>query len=321
MRERASGLLLANPRSRSLSPSPSAIALFDHEPSGYKASPPLRDAPFAAPSNQARESRMRFTIVTVCFKSAGTIAQTLASVAAQDFHDYEHLVVDGASPDRTMEIVRQHAHGRLRWVSEPDNGIYDAMNKGLRMAQGDYVLFLNSDDLLARTDALSAASQLIDESGADCIFADTQFVQSDGVTPGRRVYSARRFRRWWMRLGVMPPHPSAFIRRELLNQVGGFDTSYRISADFDLLAKVLLKAGASWRSLPAVTTNFRMGGLSTSGLATNLRLGRELARSLRSLGQPLPELAVQLRFLLKAAQFRPFRWRRRTSATAAGSSR
>jgi glycosyltransferase involved in cell wall biosynthesis len=248
---------------------------------------------------------MRFTIVTVCFNSAETIGQTLASVAAQDFEDYEHLIVDGASTDATAEIVRAHQHPRLKWASERDKGIYDAMNKGLARAEGDYVLFLNSDDFLARSDALTLVSRRIDETGADCVFAETRFVKADGATPAARTYSTRRFRRWWIRAGVMPPHPSAFIRRDVLRAVGGFDIQYRISADFDILAKVLLQARASWASLPVVTTCFRVGGLSTSGLATNFRLGKELSRSLRSLGQPLAGVAVQLRFLLKLGQFLP----------------
>lgn len=249
---------------------------------------------------------MRFSVVTVSFNSGSTIGETLASVAAQDHGDYEHIVVDGASTDDTMAVVGAHAHGRLNAVSEPDRGIYDAMNKGLSLASGDYVLFLNSDDFFARPDALSLAAARLAETDADCLFADTAFVKADGVTPGNRIYSARRFRKWWIRIGIMPPHPSMFVRRQLLLKLGGFDTSFRISADFDLIARALLKEGGSWALMPVVITKFRIGGLSTSGLATNLKLGREMARSLGRLGQPLADLAVQLRFPLKAAQLRLF---------------
>lgn len=245
---------------------------------------------------------MRFTIVTVCFNSAATIGQTLASVAAQDFDDYEHLVVDGLSTDGTKAIVTAQANPRLRWVSEADAGMYDAMNKGLRMAKGDYVLFLNSDDYLVRDDALSLVSAKIDETEADCILADTMFVKADG-SPAARRYSARNFGRWWMRVGVMPPHPSTFARRTLLQSAGGFDTRYRIAADFDLMARVFLKQRASWASLAAVTTAFRLGGVSTGQLRANARIGREAAHSLKALGQRSAGLAVQLRFLLKARQY------------------
>lgn len=245
---------------------------------------------------------MRFSIVTVCFNSARTIADTLSSVRGQSRQDFEHIVVDGGSTDGTMAVVNDFAHPRLRAVSEPDDGLYDAMNKGLGMAKGDYVLFLNSDDLLARADALALVAARLGEAGPDCLFADTDFVKADGVTRAGRLYSAKGFRRWWLRIGVMPPHPSMFMRRDLARQLGGFDTSYRIAADFDLVARAVLKAGCSWATLPVVTTKFRVGGISTSGLAATLTLSREFARSLRAIGQPLAYLAVQLRFPLKAMQ-------------------
>lgn len=249
---------------------------------------------------------MRISVVTVCFNSGATIGDTLASVAAQDWPDYEHIIVDGASADDTMAVVGAHAHARLKAISESDEGLYHAMNKGLGLATGDYVIFLNSDDFFARPDVLSLVVARLGETGADCLFADTEFVKRDGVTPANRIYSARRFRKWWIRIGIMPPHPSMFVRRHLLLGLGGFDTSFRISADFDLIARALLKEGGSWAVMPVVITIFRIGGLSTSGLATNLELGREMARSLRRLGQPLADLAVQLRFPLKATQLRLF---------------
>jgi len=250
---------------------------------------------------------MRLSVVTVCFNSAGTIADTLASVATQDAADFEHIVVDGNSSDGTMSTVEGHAHPRLRWISEPDHGLYDAMNKGLHMATGDYVIFLNSDDYFARPDALSWAVGRLRETGADCLFADTVFVQEDGRTLFGRTYSARGFRKWWLRVGMMPPHPSMFMRRELVEALGGFDTGYRIAADFDLVARAVLKAECSWATLPLALTRFRVGGISTSGLSANLVVGRELARSLGALGQPLSHLAVQLRYPIKAMQLLPRR--------------
>lgn len=223
-------------------------------------------------------------------------------MAAQDFGDYEHLIIDGGSTDGTLPAVRAVGNSRVRIVSEPDDGIYDAMNKGLCEARGDYVLFLNSDDLLARKDALSLVAAAAD-SDTDCIFASTRMVGADGQTPAGRIYRATRFRRWWMNIAVMPPHPSAFIRRSTLIQAGGFDTSFRISADFDLLAKVILRDSASWIAIPEVTTNFRVGGLSTNGFLTNIRIGRDIRRSLRSLHQPLPTLASHARYIWKAAQY------------------
>ncbi len=247
---------------------------------------------------------MRFSIVTVSLNSERTISDTLRSVASQSFDDYEHIVVDGASRDGTLDLVRRHPDPRLRLISEPDDGFYDAMNKGARAARGDYVIFLNSTDYFCRSDALELAARRLDETGADCLFADTQFVEEDGVTERRRVYSVRRFRRWWLRIGAMPPHPSMFVRRTRLLESGGFDVRYRIAADFDLTARLLLDKRATWAVLPVSLTNFRVGGVSTSGLRAKATVSSESADSLRRLGQPFARLAVQLRFPLKLTQFR-----------------
>lgn len=247
---------------------------------------------------------MRFSVVTVCFNSETTIRDALVSVAAQDYEDFEHVVVDGSSRDGTVAAVRAMAHARLQWVSEPDRGVYDAMNKGLRLATGDYVIFLNSDDYFARADVLSLAARALSESGSDCLFGDTVFVREDGRALAGRIYSAKRFRPWWLRLGVMPPHPSMFVRRSVLLDLGGFDLSYGIAADFDLIARAILARACSWTVMPEVLTYFRVGGVSTRGLSSKLKLGQEMARSLGRLGQPLATVAVQGRFLMKSLQLR-----------------
>lgn len=247
---------------------------------------------------------MLFSIITVALNSEKTITDTLVSVAEQNFGDYEHIVVDGSSSDGTLDLVEQNSHARLRCVSEPDQGLYDAMNKGIALARGDYVLFLNSDDSFCRADALSIVAAKIITSDADCIFADVRFVEKDGVSPAGRVYSARRFRPALIRVGVMPPHPGMFVKRELLLQLKGFDTKYRMAADFDLIARALLKTKSSFAILPEIISSFRIGGISTDGWKAKVRIGRELAASLQALGQPMAWLAVQMRYPLKLTQYK-----------------
>lgn len=244
------------------------------------------------------------SVVTVCFDAARTIADTLTSVAAQTDVEFEHIVVDGGSRDDTMRIVKHRAGARLSAVSEPDDGIYDAMNKGLARATGEYVLFLNADDYLAGPDSLSRAAAALAASRADILFADTQFVADNGASRVRRRYSVRRFAPWWLRVGAMPPHPSMFLRRSLMHELKGYDTSYRIAGDFDLVARAILSRRASFTLLPEVLTHFRVGGVSTAGLRSKLVVNRECARSLRELGQPLASIAVFLRLPLKLAQYR-----------------
>ena len=255
---------------------------------------------------------MKFSVVTVSYNSAAHIADTLKSVVAQTFPHFEHLIIDGASKDGTLEIVNGLAHERLRLISEPDGGIYNAMNKGLGLARGEYIIFLNSDDFFARPDALSLAADRIGETGADCIFGDTYFVGEDGVRRGGRCYSAKNWHPMWLRVGAMPPHPSMFVRRAALLEANGFDERFKIAADFDLIARLILKRGASWTKLDAEITRFRAGGVSTGGLGAKARISAELAASLRSLGQPCASLAVLFRAPLKVAQ-----WKKRQSSLGA----
>lgn len=244
---------------------------------------------------------MRFSIVTCSFNSAETIGDTLRSVDAQDWPDIEHIIVDGASRDGTVALVERASRSWRSCVSERDGGIYDAMNKGLARATGDYVIFLNSDDFFCRSDAVSLFATHAGAS-ADFLLADTQFVKRDGSTPHPRLYSARRFQPWWLRFGVMPPHPSMAVRRTVLLELGGFDPGYRIAGDFDLIARGILASKRNWKIIAAVTTSFRVGGVSTSGWRSKRDVGREMARSLRRQGRMFPVVSVQLRYLLKLPQ-------------------
>jgi len=242
-----------------------------------------------------------FSVVTVSLNAERTIGDTIASVAAQDWPELEHIVIDGGSTDGTAKIVEAAAHGRLHFVSESDQGIYDAMNKGLALATGDYVGFLNADDFLAGPDSIRRLAAVAMRTGADCLLGDTQYVDSAG-RPRGRLYSTFGFRPWWLRLGIQPPHPSFFARTELLERVGGFDTRFRIGADFDLIARLMLRHKGSWARAKGVIACFREGGLTTSRLAVKREIGREAAASLRALGQPFAGAAVQLRYPVKLLQ-------------------
>jgi glycosyltransferase involved in cell wall biosynthesis len=254
------------------------------------------------------------SVVTVCFNASSTIADTLSSVANQSDVEFEHIVVDGGSSDSTLDLIRRHAHNRLFAVSEPDDGIYDAMNKGLARANGRYVMFLNADDYLARPDALAIAAAKLVETNADCLLADTQFVGRDGRTPQYRRYSTRPFGRWWLRFGAQPPHPSMLMRRKLIHELGGFDTQFRIAGDFDLIARAFLLHRAAYAKLPVVMTHFRLGGISTGGLKSKVVLSRELAFSLKRMGYRLSALRVMFRLPFKLLQLQlPFPRRRYSS--------
>jgi len=246
---------------------------------------------------------MKISVVTVSFDAERTIGKTIESVAAQDWPDFEHIIVDGGSGDGTAALVESLGHDRLRFVSGPDDGIYDAMNKGLRLASGDYVGFLNADDFLAAPDAIRVVAGEA-ALGADCIMGDTCLVDAEG-RPTRYIYSARGFRRWWLTIGAMPPHPSFYARRGLLLDAGGFDTRFAVAADFDLIARLILTHKARWAVPERILTCFRQGGLSTRGLGSTLRISADKRETLRSLGYRAAPARTMLRFPLRI-------WRRLT---------
>ena len=158
---------------------------------------------------------MKISIITATYNSGKTVGDTLRSVLAQTYHDYELLVVDGASKDNTLEVVKKMEplfEGRMRYISEPDKGIYDAMNKGIRMATGDIIGILNSDDFYTSDDALACIAWVLENEKVDAVYGDIHYVNDDDLTKCVRYYSSKPFRRWMMRLGFMPAHPSFYCR-------------------------------------------------------------------------------------------------------------
>lgn len=245
---------------------------------------------------------MRISVVTVARNVAATIADTLASVRAQDWPDYEHIVVDGASTDDTIGVVAAAAHPKLRWISEPDRGLYDAMNKGLRMATGEIVGFLNANDFFVRPDALRIVAEAFARSDADCVAGQTVIVDHKDITRVRRLYRSEGFRPWMLRFGHMPPHPSFYARKSALDRVGGFDPDYMVSGDFDLMVKLLLLSKATFVGLPETLTAFRVGGVSTKDIPAKMTINREVTRSLANRGVGSNRLMLWARYPFKALQ-------------------
>lgn len=247
------------------------------------------------------------SIVTVSYQSAATLGDTLASVAqaiagaAAAAGEVEHWVIDGGSRDGTLDLLQRHRHAALRWTSEPDAGIYDAMNKGLAAADGDYVWFLNADDMVADPQALGALLAELRSREADVVLCDVDMV--DPADTGRVL---RRFaaRSRWPRFGLgwHPPHPGFVARRRLLRDVGGFDLGYRIAADYDLMLRVLDRPAVRVVDLPRTLTHMRAGGLSNAGLRPILRANRECAAALRRSGRRFVWLGIACKLARKLAQ-------------------
>ena len=224
---------------------------------------------------------MKVSVVTVCFNSARTIRDTLASVAAQAGVECEHLVIDGGSTDGTVGIVRERP-GIAHFVSEPDRGLYDAMNKGIAAATGDVVGFLNSDDVYAGPGVLRKIAQVFADPGIDACYGDLVYVRQDDMSQVVRYWRSRPYAEGLVQRGWMPAHPTFFVRRRLLQEVGGFNTHYRFHADFDLVVRLFLKKRIKAVHIPDVLVRMRVGGKTNQSLRNVIRGNLESLHSLRS---------------------------------------
>lgn len=228
---------------------------------------------------------MKVSLITVCFRSASVIRSAIESVLAQKGVDVDYIVVDGGSNDGTVEILKEYESkfaGRMRWISERDEGMYDALNKGIKMAEGDVVGILNADDVLEDENTLAFIASSF-EPGVDCVYGDIRFVRGESKKT-TRYYSSRRWRPWMHNWGFMPAHPSVYVRREVFDQVGGYKLGYDISADFEWMVRLLCKARVKSRYLPRSIVTMRLGGKSTAGLKAMLKLNRENVRANRENG-------------------------------------
>lgn len=228
---------------------------------------------------------MKISIVTTTYNSASTIRDTLESVLRQDYDDYEHIIVDGKSDDSTLDIVRHYEplyQGRLKWVSEADKGIYDAMNKGIKLASGDIIGILNSDDFYSDSHVLSDIVKAID--GKDAVYADIVYVDHDDISRKVRLYSSAGFKTWQFRLGLMPAHPSFYCRRTVYERTGIYSTEFKLAADFEFLLRAYSGSALDSRYIPRPVVCMRNGGASSSGW-TSYRQGlKDRRKALRKNG-------------------------------------
>jgi glycosyltransferase involved in cell wall biosynthesis len=224
---------------------------------------------------------MRVSIITVCFNSVSTIADTLRSVSSQSYQEIEHIIVDGGSHDGTIEVVKRHGHVQ-KFLTGPDKGIYDAMNKGLALATGEYVAYLNSDDFYCDSTVIQQVVAAIQETAPDVLFGDLSYVQRANPKQRVRYWKSRAFQQGSFAKGFPPPHPTFFMRRELLIALGGFDLSYSLASDFDLMFRALEIQKYTSTYLPVELTHMRTGGATNLSIQNIVRQNREILRCLRS---------------------------------------
>lgn len=225
---------------------------------------------------------IKISIITATWNSAETLPATLESIASQTYSNFELIIVDGGSTDNTMDIV--HSSSIVsRWVSEPDKGIYDALNKGIAMAQGEYISFMHSDDIYAARNSLELVCKML-ESDPDAIYADLQYVSKLDTDIVVRHWKSGEFNFNKLKWGWMPPHPTFIMKRVLYKKFGCFDLSYKIAADYDSVVRYLYVNKVKPSYLPEVIVKMRVGGASNRSLANILQKSKEDFLVMRSAG-------------------------------------
>lgn len=223
---------------------------------------------------------MKVSLITACFNSKATIRAAIESAFAQRDVALEYIVVDGGSKDGTVDLLKAYESkfdGRMRWISEPDRGMYDAINKGIKMATGDVIGILNADDMFESEDTLAHVAEAFTPK-VDAVYADIRFVKDD-LNTTVRYYSAKHWKPWMLQWGKMPPHPSVYIRRELFEKYGLYKLGYDIAADYELLIRYLRTAKLNTRYLNECLVRMRMGGKSTRGWKSFKTLNKEIVRA------------------------------------------
>jgi glycosyltransferase involved in cell wall biosynthesis len=242
---------------------------------------------------------MKVSIITVCYNSDRTIEDTFKSVLSQKYDDIEYIVIDGGSSDTTNDIIDKYSDLISLYVSEPDNGLYDAMNKGIGLATGDVVGILNSDDVFASSDSVTQLMSGFDES-VEAVYSDLVYVNETDLSKVTRLYSSKIFRKSLIRFGIMLPHPTFYVRRSCYEDFGLYKTSYRVSADFELIARFISKGIRLYR-VDTISVKMREGGISSSGLAWRVHQNFEIVKACKSNGIYTNIFLVMLKLPYKLA--------------------
>ncbi|RPA66612.1 glycosyltransferase [Cyclobacteriaceae bacterium YHN15] len=243
---------------------------------------------------------MKVSIITATYNSASTIHKTIGSIAEQDYKDIEFIVVDGNSTDDTLAIIRSHTDTIHKWISEPDTGMYQAINKGIQVSTGDIIGILNSDDFYHRKDAISQIVQTFESTGTESVLADVLIVQRTDETKVHRYYSSGHFRPWKFRFGFMPAHPTFFVKREILEKIGPYKENYKLTSDFEFLIRYLWTNKIKCHYIPIDLLSMRRGGMSSPSLKNIFLKNRENLQGLRENNIYSNYLFISSRYLIKA---------------------
>ena len=227
---------------------------------------------------------MRISVVTVCYNSASTIEDTIISVSSQSHQNVEYIIVDGGSDDGTVELIRRHADKVARYVSEPDNGIYDAMNKGIAMVSGDIIGFLNADDVYADNYALEKVVGVFADPSVDACYSNLVYVAPENLDKVIRYWESCDYKNGLFEKGWVPAHPTFFVRKSIYEKFGNFDLNYKLAADYELMTRFMVSHKIKTKYIPAVLVKMRLGGATNKSLANIFKQNHEIIKACKKNG-------------------------------------
>ncbi len=243
------------------------------------------------------------SIITVAFNSENTIQNTIESIFNQTYQHIEYILVDGGSTDGTKDIIRFYENKINCYISEPDQGIYDAMNKGIKLASGDIVGILNADDLFYDHSILEKIVKEFNDADIDAVYGDVQFFHLEKQNKIVRYYSSKRFKPYKFKYGIMPAHPSFYAKRELFDKFGFYKIDYQIAADFELLLRFIYKNNIKCRYLEQAFVSMRPGGISNRSFKSNWILNKEILRACSENGVKTNYFYIYSKYFRKIFEF------------------
>jgi glycosyltransferase involved in cell wall biosynthesis len=244
---------------------------------------------------------MKVSIITVCFNSIETLKKTIDSVRNQTYSDIEYIVIDGASTDGTVQLLKENKNYITKLVSEPDNGLYDALNKGIELSTGDIVGILNSDDIFYSNSVIEEVVAFHINENIQASIGD--IIQCNTLGKVKRVFSSKNWTPSKLVRGFMPPHPSIFIKRDLFRTLGYYSNEFKIGADYELITRYFLKYGISWKYSGIKTTSMLIGGLSSSGFSSYFIISKEIKKALKMNKISFFSINIHVRILWKVFDF------------------
>lgn len=244
---------------------------------------------------------MKISIITVTFNRAHIIRDCIEGVLKQDFKDYEYIIVDGASKDNTVDILREYEpkfEGRMRWISEPDKGLYDAINKGFNMAKGEVLGIINSDDFFPTSETFTHIAKAFEDPLVEAIYGDSINVFDTKMKSTYQTSLGHSFRRWMYRIGMMPSHQTFYAKRELFNKYGYYKPDYKITADYELMLRFVYVNKINIKFVPYPLIAFRFGGVSTQMNNKGL-LNQECIRACKENGIYCCKPMIWLKYIVR----------------------